>query len=698
MAQIPQYNVDSGDFTPEQILDVIPEQERLDRQVQNDEERYLRELEKNADDRIRNSEKMWSGISKLSSKVGDIFTKKQEEHRKKKAAALKNRVLLYGVGDNLKAHFSGQKRDLFDESEAIHETASKIERTGDFITAEEFRDLSKWEQYAVKEEYARKIGLNYGTFVEKARETVSIEVTDPDGTVRTVKFANGDLTAYQPTEAERAALNEKIQFEFAYQLAGIDNEALIAEQVRPHVLAYNKANNAIALQDRINARKNIFQQNALTSMETIITGGNLEEGVQMYQNYIKMYKSRNPNATNAEAEAQFGLNLVSLVTNGKISRAQALALIDQKFVGASGDRTIETGNKELRGQIIKAGIQYDEAKKAEETQEIAADVSFLKDMGPISQEQATVLTQAFEVKYKGYVPPSIKNVIKGYIPDDQARAMLNDKLAASGDDTLHPNDLRNVSTAIYNEYKDKLTSPQSHLTPGTAPYKDNATRFDSITQDAMKTNYGSADIKSEQFLNLRATVEAKYNDAYQIAYAAHKDEGIAHKTAMGAVKEFIENPDNVAAGQIRDYEVTTGDKQEVENISVGVRQGMNNQWKTTRMSMAGEEADKELLTWAKSSTKSVKDMPEYYVKVARALGIPPDKFGLAQAALITQEPIDDSALAEEMTEDKEILKLIFKNPNTYSVIQGVMMLEQDGEEVTKENSLFNNKSVINEDI
>jgi len=118
MAQIPQYNVDTGDFTPEEILDVIPEQERLDRQVQNDEERYLRELEQNADDRIRNSEKMWKGISKLSSTVGDIFAKKQEEHRKKKTAALKNRVLLYGVGDNLKAHFSGEKRDLFEEIQA----------------------------------------------------------------------------------------------------------------------------------------------------------------------------------------------------------------------------------------------------------------------------------------------------------------------------------------------------------------------------------------------------------------------------------------------------------------------------------------------------------------------------------------------------------------------------------------------------
>ena len=431
-------------------------------------------------------------------------------------------------------------------------------------------------------------------------------------------------------------------------------------------------------------------------METIITGGTLEEGTQMYQNYIRMYKSRNPNATNAEAEAQFGMNLVSLVENGKVSRSQAIALIEEKFVGRSGERTIEKSNQQLRTQIEVAGIKYDEAKKAEEGVKIAADVSYLKDMGPISEEQADVLKKAFEVKY-GYVPPSIKNAIKGYVPDDQARAILNDRLV-SQNDTLHPNDLRNVSTAIYNEYKKYLVSEQKHVTVGTTEYKNNAARFDSVTQTAMKTNYGSADIKSNQFLNLRATVEAKYNDAYQIAYAASKDEGIAHKMGMTAVNEFVANPDNVAAGQIADYTVTTDEKQQVENVSIGVQQGMNNQWKTNRMSLAGEQADKDLLTWAQSSSKSVKDMPEYYVKVARALGIPPDKFGLAQAALITQEPFDESALSKEMTEDKDILKLIFKNPNTYSVIQGVMMLEQDGEEVTKENSLFNNKSVINEDI
>ena len=55
---------------------------------------------------------------------------------------------------------------------------------------------------------------------------------------------------------------------------------------------------------------------------------------------------------------------------------------------------------------------------------------------------------------------------------------------------------------------------------------------------------------------------------------------------MQAVNEFVANPDNVAAGQIADYTVTTDEKQQVENVSIGVQQGMNNQWKTNRMSLA----------------------------------------------------------------------------------------------------------------
>ena len=167
---------------------------------------------------------------------------------------------------------------------------------------------------------------------------------------------------------------------------------------------------------------------------------------------------------------------------------------------------------------------------------------------------------------------------------------------------------------------------------------------------------------------------------------------------MGAVDTFLEDPNQVADAQKADNTVTQEEQRYVDDVSTGREQGKNNQWKTNRMSMAGQRADEELLAWSQKTDRTVADMPRYYVDVARQLGIAPETFGLAQVALITQEPFDEKALAKEMTEDKEILQLIFKNPNTYSVIQGVMMLEQEGEEVTKDNSLFNNPSVTNEDI
>ena len=696
MSIIPRYEVDSGDFTPQEIVDVIPEQERLDRQVQQDEEKYLRALEQNAEDRIRNTEKTWKGLAKLSSKVGDILKAKQEKHRKDRSAELKHRVLLYGVGENLEAHFSGEKRDLFDESIGIHKTASTIEEQGDLISAEEFRDLSKWEQFAIAEEYARKLGTNYGSFVENAKRTVSIEVTDPDGSVRTVKFPEKP-SDYQPNASEIAALNDKIQFQFSYQLDGL-NEAMVASQVRPHVLEYNQQLKRQAATDRANARKTIDHNQSLVDMTSKV-GTSPEEGFEYYQNYTKMYLAKNKNSTMIEANTQFGMDLVTQVQNGQISYSKALATIRHLGEGAKGKFMISdaSGLSLLEDQLAAASVKWEEAKKLQLTANSTADSQQLREMGPISKEQADVLTQAFNEKYNGNIPANIRNVLKGYRPDDEVIPELKDRLREQGG-ILYPYQLRHVSNEVYDTYKDKLVSNQSHVQPGTSAYKQNAKYFDGYTQRALETNYGTADIKSPEFLNLRANVEATYNDAYMISYAATKDEGIAHKMGMQAVQAFMDNPDLVAEGQKEDYTVTTTEKKFVEDISIGVQQGKNNQWKTNRMSMAGKEADDELLAWAKNPNRTTKSMPEYYVKVARGLGIPPDKFGMAQAALITQEPYDESALAEEMTEDKEILKLIFKNPNTFSVIEGVMMLEQDGEEITKDNSLFNNPSVINEDI
>ena len=132
MAEIPNYVVDSGDFTPQEIVDVIPEQTKQDQQVRSQEEKYLQQLEQNAEDRIRNTEKTWEGLSKLSGKVGDIIQKKRDKFRSDRIATLQLKVLTNGVGDNLSEHFETGRELLFQDHVDINTAASNYEaKTGD---------------------------------------------------------------------------------------------------------------------------------------------------------------------------------------------------------------------------------------------------------------------------------------------------------------------------------------------------------------------------------------------------------------------------------------------------------------------------------------------------------------------------------------------------------------------------------------
>ena len=532
--------------------------------------------------------------------------------------------------------------------------------------------------------------------------TTSIEVKDADGSVRTVKFPQpGDLNAYQPNAAETAALNQKIQYQFAYQLDGIENEGLIAEQVRPHVLKYNENLQNQAVLDRANARKITFKNQQNESLTTIIENGTPQEGKDAYENYVTMYRGMNEGSTMLEANTQFANDIEALVKTGKISQTKALALLDNRyeFERGKGYITDGAGLGDLRRRVLLAGKAYNEVVELEKEQEAQTYVNLLSsdEMGPISKQQADVLEKAFNVKYKGNIPSNIRNVLKGYRPDKEAIADLEDWKRAQGG-KLYGYQLRNVSNEVYNTYKGDLVGSGGPTENGTSAYKLNQKLFDAKTQQVLKSNYGQGDIKSENFLYLRSKVEEIYNDAYNLQIAAGYDPIAANKQAMDAVDVFLKDPNEVADAQKPDLNVTQAEEDYVKDVSTGREQGKNNQWKTSRMSMAGVRADEELLAWAQKPIRRVVDMPRYYVDVARQLGIAPETFGLAQAALITQQPVDEEALAKEMSKDEQILRGIFNKPNSYSVIQSVMMLEEDKEEVTKDNSLFNNPSVTNEDI
>ena len=84
---IPNYNITGQSVTPQEIVDVVPEQEASDRAIQASEERYLQQLEKNNADKVRNTERMYEGLANLSSTFADIIKRnnrnieKIEKHR-----------------------------------------------------------------------------------------------------------------------------------------------------------------------------------------------------------------------------------------------------------------------------------------------------------------------------------------------------------------------------------------------------------------------------------------------------------------------------------------------------------------------------------------------------------------------------------------------------------------------------------------
>ena len=174
---IPQFNITGQSVNPEEIVDIIPEQEKSDREIQQNEERYFQQLQQVGEDKLRSEAKMYQGLADLSSTFGDILKKRQDKFRADREAEISLDILTRGVSPELEAKFRGEKDQLFEDDLATQEFASKLEaETGDSITANEFRKMAGWERYMVAEQYALQKAKDYDQYVYQAYETTKIDV------------------------------------------------------------------------------------------------------------------------------------------------------------------------------------------------------------------------------------------------------------------------------------------------------------------------------------------------------------------------------------------------------------------------------------------------------------------------------------------------------------------------------------------
>ena len=682
---IPNYQITGQSVTPQEVLDVIPEQEASDRAIQQSEERYLQQLEKNSADRVRNTEKMYEGLATLSSKVGDIIQKKQEKHRADREAQIKLDILTKGVSPELEAQFRGERDQLFEDDLATQEFASKYEEeTGDSITAQEFRNMAGWEKYMVAEQYALQKAKGYDQYVYDAYETTKIDVIR-DGQQVSV----GHMDNLSPSE--QAALDTKIKFEYARQFAGL-NEALVATVVKPEIDKFDEKRRKEQAVKREAAYKIQVKESDDKMIELGFATANPEDGHQLAHDWAARYSARNRVSIQAGRIA-FKESLVDLVANNKISYAEAMSVVSHEITARDGSTKTMTSWKEWDGlgeELADANVKSQTAKTEDRNRDIAADVEIIKSLQNPTNEQKTQLMAVYKQKYDGYIPSDIQGALKGHLDDDVAEEMLQESIRSQGG--VYDFELANVSTELFNKYKDKLIVAGSTAV-GTDDHKKANEFITTYTNEGTEEEFGETDAKSPQWLSLRDNLSELYFSTYKNTLykggVKVTTEADADRAAKLAVKQAVEDENTLNRMMSIDF-TDDGDETYNRMMQVSMTEAGGGKWRKNKIT-SNTEVDAGLIAWHNTPLKQSKDLPSYYKDLAMRMGINPVDLANSQLRYLVDEDVKVDEQKQEYNQN--ILNLIYKFPTREKITRARLEAEGAGDQNAK-TSIYNKKALM----
>jgi hypothetical protein len=682
---IPNYQITGQSVTPQEIVDVVPEQEASDRAIQASEERYLQQLEKNNADKVRNTEKMYEGLAELSGTFADIIKKKQQKHREDREAQIKLDILTRGVSPELEATFRGDRDQLFEDDLATQEFASKYEaETGDSITAQEFRKMAGWEKYIVAEQYALQKAKGYDQFVYDSYETMTIDLVRDGQQVTGLKYA--DLQ----DPAEYAALDEKIKFEYARQFAGL-NEALVATVVKPEIDKFDEKRRKEQAVRRETAYKIQVKESDDKRIEIGFVTANPEDGHQLAHDWAARYAARNRVSIQAGRIA-FKESLVDLVANNKISYAEAMSVVSHEIKARDGSTKTMTSWKEWDGlgeELADANVKSQTAKTEDRNRDIAADVEIIKSLQNPTNEQKTQLMAVYKQKYDGYIPSDIQGALKGHLDDDVAEEMLQESIRYQGG--VYDFELANVSTELFNKYKDKLIVAGSSV-PGTDDHKKAIEFITTYTNEGSEETFGETDAKSPRWLSLRDNLHELYFTTYKNTLYRNgtkvSTEADADRAAKLAVQQAVGDPNTLNRMMSIDF-TDDGDETYNRMMQTSMTESGGGKWRRNKIT-SNAEVDAGLIAWHNTPLKQSKDLPSYYKDLAMRMGINPVDLANSQLRYLVDEDVQVDEQQEEYNQN--ILNLIYKFPTREKITRARLEAEGAGEQNAK-TSIFNRKAL-----
>ena len=685
---IPNYQITGQSVTPQEVLDVIPEQEASDRAIQQSEERYLQQLEKNSADRVRNTEKMYEGLATLSSKVGDIIKQRQDKHRADREAQIKLDILTRGVSPELEAKFRGERDQLFEDDLATQEFATKYEEeTGDSITAQEFRNMAGWEKYMVAEQYALQKAKDYDQYVYDAYETTKIDVIR-DGQQVSV----GHLDNLSPSE--QAALDTKIKFEYAKQFAGL-NEALVATVVKPEI---DKFDDARRKKQAIEREANYQAQVKASDSNMIAVGfstANPADGHQLAHDWAARYAARNRTTISAGRTA-FKENLIDLVSQNVITYPEAMSIVNHEITARDGSTKTMGSWKEwsgLTGELADAAQQGTQARLERREANIAADLQVVRANKNLSNDAKMQLMAYYKDKYDGYVPTELSDALAGHLPDEIAEDLVEKSVRYQGG--VYDFEAANFSTEMFNKHKDKILSSGA-LVPGTDDYKKASDLLKAYANEGTGDTFGETDTKSEAWLTLYGNLEEIFNSTYQRTYmrngqivATPED---AFRAAQAAVKEVLN--DDRAVKRLMVPELDPSDDSYSRRIQTNMTQASGGNWRKSKLS-TDIKTQEELVNWYNTPLKQSSEIPQYYRDLAMRMGVNPLDLANSQVKYYLEKSEVKEDKKEEKFDDK-VLQLIYKFPTRSRITRARLETEGAGEANAK-TSIYNKKALMRKD-
>ena len=662
---IPQYNITGQSVTPEEIVDIIPEQEKSDREIQANEEKYFRQLQEVGEDKLRNDAKMYQGLADLSSTFGNYLQKKQEKYRQDREAEIALDILTKGVSPELEAQFRGDKEMLFEDDLAIQEFAAKIESEDyDAITAQEFRKMSGWERYMVAEQYAIQKAKDYDQYVYDAYETTKIDVIR-DGKPATV--GHYDNLSLQ----EQAALDTKIKFEYARQFAGL-NPAMVATVVKPEIDKFDEARRKKqAVEREANYQTEVAASDSRMIQMGFVTA-NPEDGHQLAHDWAARYAARNRTTIGAGRRA-FADNLVSLVEQDIITYPEAMSIVNHEITARDGSTKTMGSWKEwsnLTSQLAVANEKGVAARDNKREADILADVEMIKAK-PTTNEEKAIMMDVYRQKYDGYVPNEIADALRGHMEDWQAEDMIEKSVRYQGG--VYDFEAKNLSTEMYNKHKDKILSSGA-MVPGSSDHKLAAQYLRGYTNRGTEESFGETDTKSPEWLTLYGNLEEAFNQAYTQATVrdgqiiGRPEDGF--KAGIAAVETILNNPTEVL--RLQNFDTEVGDGSYSRLIQSGMTQSASGNWKKKKIS-ATQASQKELIAWGKTPLKQSSDIPDYYKDLAMRMGVNPVDLANSQLQHVTGEEVKQEEKKVEHTQEVE--ELVYKYP-TRSRITRARIIEE----------------------